>query len=490
MVISAIRKISSRLENLRLNTKLLLMMLSMLFLSLMASLAFYWLTERAVVKEIMADTEDLTTAIQISVEQLTTHGTTDEARLRDYVTRLNKKGVKEISILSNENQVIASSNPHRKERPPDPKHRDLVITERIGEDAGAKKDQKPYNILVPIVVGGEQLGYVHIIMIMDDFNRLIRQSFYTRLAVHIAIFSVGIFLSFYLAWRYTRPIKQVVEAAKNVAAGDLSTPLVVQGGGEEIGELTRSFNEMVEKLRLQKSLEGRLRHAEHLSAVGQLASGIAHEIRNPLNLINLTIDHLRIQLDRARFLDKEEIDKLVVNIKTEIHRLNRMIENFLDFGKPIRLQMQSADLSSILSEVLQLALPKGMDQGVRFETRGINDLPRVLVDVEQIKNCFVNITVNALQAMSQGGVLRIYAQSDDENNRVLVHFEDTGCGIEADHLQKIFEPYFTTKKLGIGLGLALTKRVLEEHGGSISVASVKGMGTTVTISLPMEGVHA
>jgi signal transduction histidine kinase len=241
---------------------------------------------------------------------------------------------------------------------------------------------------------------------------------------------------------------------------------------------------------LQKSLEGRLRHAEHLSAVGQLASGIAHEIRNPLNLINLTIDHLRVQLDRAHFLDKEEIDKLVVNIKTEIHRLNRMIENFLDFGKPIRLQMQSAELSSILSEVLQLALPKGLDQGVRFETRGINDLPRVLVDVEQIKNCFVNITVNALQAMSQGGVLRVHAQLDDENSRILVHFEDTGCGIEADHLQKIFEPYFTTKKLGIGLGLALTKRVLEEHGGTISVASVKGMGTTVTISLPMEGVHA
>jgi signal transduction histidine kinase len=113
-----------------------------------------------------------------------------------------------------------------------------------------------------------------------------------------------------------------------------------------------------------------------------------------------------------------------------------------------------------------------------------------LVDVEQIKNCFVNITVNALQAMSQGGVLRIYAQLDDENSRVLVHFEDNGCGIETDHLQKIFEPYFTTKKLGIGLGLALTKRVLEEHGGTIVVASVKGMGTTVTISLPMEGVHA
>jgi len=490
MVRSALRTISNRLEHLRLNTKLLLMMLSLLLLSLMASLAFYWLTEQAVVREIMADTEDLTTAIQISVEQLTTHGATDEARLRDYVKRLNKKGVKEISILSNENQVIASSNPHRKERSPDPKHRDLIITERIGEDAGTKKDQKPYNILVPIVVGGEQLGYVHIIMIMDDFNRLIRRSFYTRLAVHIAIFSMGIFLSFYLAWRYTRPIKQVVEAAKNVAAGDLSTPLVVQGGGEEIGELTRSFNEMVEKLRLQKSLEGRLRHAEHLSAVGQLASGIAHEIRNPLNLINLSIDHLRVQLDRARFIDKEEIDKLVVNIKTEIHRLNRMIENFLDFGKPIRLQMQSADLAAILSDVLQLALPKGADQGVQFETRGIRDLPRVLVDVEQIKNCFVNITVNALQAMSQGGVLRIHAQLDDENSRVLVHFEDTGCGIEADHLQKIFEPYFTTKKLGIGLGLALTKRVLEEHGGTIWVASVKGMGTTVTISLPMEGVHA
>ncbi|MBI3610397.1 MAG: HAMP domain-containing protein [Nitrospirae bacterium] len=489
MVTPPIRKITDRLEQLRLNTKLLLMMLSLLFLSLMVSFAFYWLTEKAVIKEIMADTADLTTAIQISVEQLTTQGNTDEARLRDYVNRLNKKGVKEISVLSNENKVIASSNPHRNDRSADPRRRDLVITEKIGEDLGPKKGQKPYNILVPIVVAGEQLGYVHIIMMMDDFSHLLRANFFKRLAVHIAIFSVGILLSFYLARRYTRPIKQVVEAAKNVAAGDLSKSLVVQEGGE-IGELTRSFNEMVEKLRLQKSLEGRLRHAEHLSAVGQLASGIAHEIRNPLNLINLSIDHLRTQMERAQSLDKEEIDKLMVNIKAEIHRLNQMIENFLDFGKPLRLQIQSADLASILSEVLQLALRKGMDQGVAFETTGIENLPRVLVDVGQIKNCFFNITLNALQAMSHGGVLKISAQLDDQNNRVWVRFEDNGCGIEADHLQKIFEPYFTTKKLGIGLGLALTKRIVEEHGGSISVTSQSGAGTRITLALPLEGVPA
>ncbi len=496
MVKSVFRKITDRLEHLRLITKLLIMMLSLLFLSLLASFAFYWLTETAVVKEIMADTADLTTAIQISVEQLTTQGGTDEARLQNYVSRLNKKGIKEISVLSNENKVIASSNPQRKERPADPRRRDLVITERIGEDLGPNKDQKPYNILVPIVVAGEQLGYVHIIMMMDDFSSLIRANFYKRLAVHVGIFSVGILLSFYLAWRYTRPIKQVVEAAKNVAAGDLTKSLAAQGGGE-IGELTQSFNEMVEKLRLQKSLEGRLRHAEHLSAVGQLASGIAHEIRNPLNLINLSIDHLHAQMKRTRSLDKNEIDKLVVNIKAEIHRLNRMIENFLDFGKPLRLQVQSADLASLLSEVLQLALPKGMDQGVVFETEGVEDLPRVLVDVEQIKNCFVNITVNALQAMSHGGVLRISAQPDHENGCVLIRFSDTGCGIEKDYLPKIFEPYFTTKKLGIGLGLALTKRVLDEHGGTISATSEHGSGTTLTISLPLEampagrrGVHA
>jgi len=489
MVRSSLNMMADRLANLRLNTKLLLMMLSLLFLSLLASFGFYWLTEKEVVKEIMADTADLTTAIQISVEQLTAQGGTNEARLSAYVNRLNKKGVKEISVLSNENKVIASSNPHRKDRPPEPRRRDLVITERIGEDLGPNKDQKPYNILVPIVVAGEQLGYVHIIMIMDDFSRLIRASFYKRLAVHIGIFSVGILLSFYLAWRYTRPIQQVVEAAKNVAAGDLTKALTVQGGGE-IGELTQSFNEMVEKLRLQKTLEGRLRHAEHLSAVGQLASGIAHEIRNPLNLINLSIDHLQAQMGRAHALDQTEMDKLIANIKAEIHRLNRMIENFLDFGKPLRLQLKSTDLASILSEVLELARLKGTDQGVVFETEGLDHLPRVAVDIEQIKNCFVNIILNALQAMSHGGVLKVSAQTDPENDRVRIHFHDTGSGIETDHLDKIFEPYFTTKKLGIGLGLALTKRVLDEHGGTISVSSRRGTGTTFTVSLPLERVHA
>jgi len=489
MVRSGLRGIAHRLENLRLNTKLLLMMLSLLFLSLLSTLAFYWLTEKALVKEIIDDTADLTTAIQISVEQLTTHGRTDEARLRDYVKRLHKKGIKEISILSNENKVIASSNPRRKDRSMDPLHRDLVITEKIGEDLGPNKDQKPYNILVPIVVGGEQLGYVHIIMMMDDFSRLILSNYYKRLAVHVGIFSVGIFLSFFLAWRYTRPIKQIVRAAKNVAAGDLTESLPVRGGGE-IGELTRSFNEMVERLRFQKSLEGRLRRAEHLSAVGQLASGIAHEIRNPLNLINLSIDHLRAQLEDAQSIDREAMDKLVLSIKSEIHRLNGMIVNFLEFGKPLRLHFQSVELESVLSEVLQLALSRGMEQGVSFEIDGIQNLPRVMVDVEQIKNCFVNITVNALQAMSHGGVLKITAWSDETLGRVMIQFEDNGCGVDPEHLEKIFEPYFTTKKLGIGLGLALTKRVLEEHGGGITVASVMGRGTTVTVSVPMEGVPA
>lgn len=486
----------------KLNTKLLLMMFLLLLLSLTSSFLLYSFFEKALVKVVEEDTADLSKAIQVSVEELTSTGETDEARLREYVESLSKKGVKEISILSNENEVIASSNPKHKGAHLDPKHKDLIITEKLGADLGPTGGQKPYNIIVPIIVGDEQLGYVHINMLLDDFSKLIKSNLYKRLFVTLGIFTIGILASLWLSRKYTQPIEEVVEAAKKVAAGDLSKTLEVEGR-DEISELTHSFNEMVERLRQQRELEERLRAAERFSTIGQLASGIAHEFRNPLNFISLSIDHLKSQLEtgalsaasptgQAGLSSRGEALEVMVNIKREIHRLNQMVENFLRYGKPPKLYPQEIEIGPLLSEVIDVARHKALEQGVTVTiehstclTGRQDGLPPVTADREQLKTCFMNITANAIQAMPQGGELKVKTEIDERQDEIRIIFSDTGHGISEEALQRIFQPYFTTKRLGIGLGLALTQRIVHEHGGQITVSSQLNRGTRVVVTLPV-----
>jgi signal transduction histidine kinase len=484
-------------DNLGLRAKLLLMMFSLLLLTLASLFVLYWQAERTLIDQVEKHTMDLSTAIQISVERLTSQGRTDEARLQDYVSRLQRKGVNEISIISNEKEVIASSNPKRVGATIDPRQRDLFITARLGETLATEKGQKHYNLIVPIVVGNQRMGYALITMVLDDFAEISRLNFIKRLVVTVLVFGLGMMASLILSWRYTRPIDRVVQAARRVARGDLRESVPVERH-DEIGELTTSFNDMVAKLRANKELEDRLHQAERLSSIGQLASGIAHEIRNPLNFINLSIDHLR-----SRFLptdphSREEFTHLVSWMKTEIHRLNTMITNFLTYGKPLKLEARPCDLTPLLHDVVSMVSGKAEEQGIEVERDFSVNLPRVLIDGEQIKTCFVNVLVNAFQAMPQGGKLTITARlvngtdpsppspSSESGRWVEARFQDTGSGIASEDLAKVFEPYFTTKEVGIGLGLALTKKIVEEHGGVIALTSVRDRGTMVNIRLPVE----
>jgi hypothetical protein len=475
-------------ENLRLRTKLVAMMLLLLLLSLASLFVLYWQAERRLVAQVERHTTDLSTAIKVSVEQLTSKGRTSEARLQDYVQRLERRGVREISILSNEREVIASSNPRRVGARIDPRQRDLLITARLGEEAFGEREQKTYNLIVPITVGAQPRGYILVSMILDDFATLLRVNLLKRIFLTVFVFAVGIAGSLALAWRVTRPLQQVVEAARQVASGDLSQTLPAERR-DEIGELERSFNEMVERLRANRALEARLHQAERLSAIGQLASGIAHEVRNPLNFINLSIDFLRSRYAPPPGAEREEFDRLVESVKKEVHRLNGMIENFLILGKPLKLDRKPCRVEVLLDDVAQVARQKAAAQQIQVEEQVAAGLPAVVADGAQLKTCFMNLMVNAFQAMPRGGRLQIAATPVPADgggcHAIEVAFRDTGGGIPAGDLPRVFEPYFTTKEAGIGLGLAITRKIVEEHGGSIRVESREGEGTRVAIILPV-----
>jgi signal transduction histidine kinase len=477
-----------------LTTKLSLMMLFLLLLSLAASYVLNGRSEKVFLEKVEDNINDLSTAIQISVDELTSSEPTREGRLADYVQRLKNKGVKEISILSNEQEVIASSNPKRVGSKINPKRKDLFITARFGEEPAStgSDPQKEYNLLVPIIVENEQQGYAHIVLHMDDYNSFLKSNHLKRLFITILIFTIGIGVSLFLSMKYTEPLYEVVSAAKKIASGDLSRTLP-ERRGDEIGDLIKSFNEMIIRLRNEKELETRLRRAEQLSTIGQMASGIAHEIRNPLNFISLGIDHLAAQIsgwERGGAAETQDLTELTSQMKREIFRLNQMIENFLKYGKPLRLAPCEVDFPALVAEAVHLTRHRASDQGVRVSVRIEKGLERVWIDPEQMKSCLMNVMINAIEAMPDGGRLDIVCRADEEGSRVLLSFTDTGCGIGPEEIKKIFQPYFTTKQLGIGLGLALTKRIVEEHGGGIEAKSRVGEGTTVEIALPLAVLDA
>ncbi len=465
--------------SLSLNRKLIGMMLLLSFILISILTFLYSQYERALLKELENQTADLSKAIQVGVEEVTSRGQTDEMKLQSYLKKLNAKGVKEISIISPDDEVIASSNPMRVGEAVTPKKKERIIKAELGEPVS--KEGKVYNVIVPVVAGNEHYGYIHLKINAEDFSEILESNAIKRIIATSLVFGLGILLAVFLSWMYTKPIYNMVSAAKSVAAGDLTLDLTTDRR-DEIGELTRSFNFMVQKLREERALEEKLREAEHLSGIAQLAGGIAHEIRNPLNFINLSIDHLHEKYPPRENPEKEAFDSLVTSIKHEIQRLNKLVGDFLDYGKPLRLSLQVTDLNMLLNEVIALVQAKADKDGIKiFYQPG--HIPSLSLDPELIKTCIFNVILNAFQSMPSGGDFTVATTT--ENHKVQIVIQDTGIGVSKENLPKLFDPFFSTKSTGLGLGLAMTKRVVEEHGGKVDFLSTEGKGSTMTITLPL-----
>ncbi len=472
----------------KLNAKLVLIMLSLLVLVMLALFMLNQYSQDALVDEIEDSSQEISKAIQLSIADLTSEA--EHSRLMDYLGRARKKGINEINIIDTEGQIVDSSNPEKIGKRKDLKKLEKGVRRVPPSDRRATiLTQKPYEVVVPVIVGDEHLGYVQINMLLDNIRDIQRANFIRRLMATCIVFTVGIGFTIYLARRYTDPIHRLVEDFKKVSAGDLSVTFHVEGK-DEIGELSLAFNEMVGKLKEREALEKRLYEAEHLSRVGQLASGIAHEIRNPLNYISLAIDHLRNEVVGQCPNRADEVAALADKVREEVRRANYMVVNFMNYGRPLKLRKARIAYDELLDRILPVLEDKLAEQRITVVRAVSDDLPELVIDAELIRNCITNFITNAMQAMPEGGTLTLRAEQDPRPGWVRLGFEDQGCGIAEEDLEKIFQPYFTTKDVGIGLGLAITERIIKAHGGEILVASRSGVGTTFTVRLPMEDVKA
>ena len=457
----------------------LLMLLTSLSL-VMILVIFYHQTEARFYNEFSRQTTELSKAMQIGMEGSAGGSSDEPMNLDGYLAAINAKGVKEVSVIGSSNRIVASTNRENVGKWITQQRKELIFKADLGEPVTG--EGQLFNVIVPLVASGKPAGYIHLKLNTEDFSILLRLSAIRRILAALCVLSIGTAVAVVLARYYTRPIAAMAAAAEHVAAGNLDQTLPTQRR-DEIGQLARSFNALIVRLREDRQVRKRLRTAEHLASAGQFARHIAHEIKNPLNFISLSIDHIS---DTYRPPDREtakRFDALMLNLKGEIGRIGRFAESFLEYGRPFELQIEDCDIEQVITEVLDLVSARARSAGIRIVRETVS-LPEIKADHAFLRTCLLNIVKNAFEAMPDGGTFTVSGTHDD--TQLTMVLQDTGIGVAPENLDKLFTPLFSTKQNGLGLGLALTRRVIEEHGGKVQFESEPGRGSSVTFSLALD----
>ena len=483
------------LRHLRFRTRLaLIMFLTMALTS--AMLTWTHLQHRQqIMAYVAAETSYLLSISQLTQAQVPATADRDQA-LHAYMKAMNDAGFSSIAVATPSGEVIASTNPGQvgkriniRKRKLEPKQDPIRISAELKDlDPESNVEQRPFVIQFPIVQGDKVIGYAQVRGEADEVEELLRRYYKERLYWILATMSAALFAVVYLAFLFTKPIQKLAEGAEQVAQGNLGVSLPVKGS-DEMARLAETFNRMVERLRENRQLQERLNEAEKSSLLGRFAATVAHEVRNSLNFINLSIDQIRAKHAGGDERAARELQRSLRNIKDEISRLNRLVNDFLAAGRQAPPELAPFDLRATLEEAVALVDKQASRQRIAITTDLAEDLPILRADSGQIKTCFLNILTNAIQAMPQGGRIRVTARQQQSGNGdsgfLQIRFADTGPGIPAEGREKVFAPYYSTKTTGFGLGLAITRKIVEDHLGRIYVANDEELGTEMVIELPL-----
>lgn len=295
-----------------------------------------------------------------------------------------------------------------------------------------------------------------------------------------------------------RPIKKMIRTIRRIENGDLSARME-EDKKDEFGLMAKSFNSMLESLdsakqEIEMCHSEQMQRAAKLASLGEIISGIAHEIKNPLTGISCAVQVFQSEMN------KDDSKKAVTTeILNHIKRLDRTVKDLLNYAKPKPPNFMPHKIDDVLNKAVFFVYPEAKKHNVVIDTGIEGEIPDVMMDPDQMQQVFLNLMINAVQAMPDGGKLKITTSNSEkekaEDNKiiellpgekaVMIKFEDTGIGVEDDILDSIFDPFFTKKSKGTGLGLAISRRIVQEHGGEITVKSEVGKGSIFTIYLPV-----
>ena len=306
----------------------------------------------------------------------------------------------------------------------------------------------------------------------------------TKFILYLLV-AIGPFLTAILGFIFvksvTRPVNVLLDATRRLEGGDLDYRIT--GLQDEFGRVASSFNQMANSLKEQML---KMQRTEQMIVLGELAAGLVHEIKNPLAGIKVSVEVLS-EDENISHEDKESMLKVIEEIK----RIESLLKSLLNFAKPPKPQFMSVDLNDILYKTIDFSLRhlslKSQDPDAISVLNDLGtDLPEIMADTLQLQQAFLNLLLNAVDAMPYGGTLGVKTYLDEQDKSIKIEISDTGKGIDEAMKNKIFQPFVTTKSKGTGLGLAITKRLIEQQGGDIRAENKQGGGTIFKIMLPIK----
>ncbi len=474
-------------RGMRLSTRLGLTWAGILVLAAFAQTLVYFQTRNETLDEADASYQAIAKAIEVGQTQIGPEGWKDPKVLEDYTAALGARGLRDIKVTDEAGKPLFEPTPsaakRRPRKPNGPK--DIVISGVIGSGPTNR------SLTVPIVVEGRLRGHVEIAYNLENIRVLLEDNFRRRLFALLGVFALGLAIMLVITRNATRPLDDLADGAARVAEGRLDVTVPVDRD-DEVGRLASTFNRMTEKLRERQELELRLAAAERRAEIGHLASGLAHEIKNPLNALSLGLDVLRRRHAPADAAAAAEYVGRIEVLREEISRLAALINNFLAYGRPLQLTLAPTDFSAVVARTLADLAETAARAHVTFDVRLPAARPSVPADANLLKSSVWNLVQNGIQAMEDdGGTLAVSvaseAGSDDAGRRLVLTVADEGTGLAEAEIPRLFDPYFSKKEGGVGLGLAMVKRIVEEHGGRVTAENRADgkAGAVFRVSLPV-----
>ena len=330
------------------------------------------------------------------------------------------------------------------------------------------------------------IGILYVGVLEQKYLDIKRQTIISFLAITLAGALVSLIMSYFIAHGISTPINKLVSASKEVAEGNLDAKVEIKSN-DEIGELAESFNAMAMALKerdekLKDFTKRKIVESERLALIGQLSANVAHELNNPLQGI-VTYSHLLLEKMPNENSNRNSVQKIV----TQANRCRDIIRGLLDFSRQRKPDKTLCDVNVVLNDCVSFLENQALFHNIKIINDFEASLPMAVIDPSQIERVFMNLIINAAEAMNGSGQLTSSTSFDSHENFIEVKFTDTGQGITKEDLARIFDPFFTTKEVGhgTGLGLAISYGIVKEHGGTITVESKVSKGTTFSVRLPV-----
>ena len=333
-------------------------------------------------------------------------------------------------------------------------------------------------------------GRFYVLVILRDDKAATAERAARPLIYTLAVLFSSFAITFFLVWRFARPISALSDAAARIASGDLGVRVGSSERTDEMGELAKRFNEMTSELGRKQDLEAKLQEAERSAVIGRLGAAVAHEIRNPLNYITLSLDHLRESFPPQSEEKKQEFDKIMRQLRVEVDRIEERVSELLHFARPRKPEFESVDIRELIEDSMKIVEARASEAKIGIDISTADGLRAIKADREYLRSLFSNLFINAVKAMEPIGAGHLRVSVEGDGSEVVVTVSDDGPGIAEQDLPRIFEPYFSVAKTGTGLGLAIAQRAVELHGGRISVESHPNKGATFRVVLPFDPEHS